>query len=161
MARHPRRFSRGVPFVLTSSEQEAFLIQIAQDDELARDLETLFRVTDIRALTKQEQLALLRGAEDVGFGAGFLTAAFKAKKELHNLAAEQRGELAKDDRIVMLEAEVAEKDRRLTGYSDIIDRLAALTPEAVQQVQAEATSSGSEDNGNDNGNSDTATKGTT
>lgn len=103
--RTPARFSRGVPYALSETQQKNFLLAL-ENDEIRNDLETVMH-KDLASMSIQEQIAAFREYVDSGFGLALASQVATARKELRELAREERQEIAKDDKIKQLEMELA------------------------------------------------------
>jgi len=111
------RFSRGVPYVMSSADKQNFLIGLEGDDELREDVETLLGV-NLSEMTEDEKITALRAYEDANYGAAQLAQMAKARNDLHREALRKRGELEARDQVALLQernAILTEQVENLTG----------------------------------------------
>lgn len=101
MARR-NRFSRGVPYVMSSADKQNFLRALDLDPDLREDVETLLGV-ELSSLTEDERITALRDYEDANFGTAQLAQMAKARNDLHREAARKRGDLEARDQMALLE----------------------------------------------------------
>jgi hypothetical protein len=96
------RFSRGVPYVMSSSDKQNFLLSLDSDPDLREDVETLLGV-DLSSMSDDEKITALRSYEDANYGAAQLAQMAKARNDLHREALRKRGELEARDQLALME----------------------------------------------------------
>lgn len=129
------RFSRGVPYVMSSSDKQNFLRTLDGDPDLREDIETLLGV-DLSTMSEDEKITALRDYEDSNYGAAQLAQMAKARNDLHREALRKRGELEARDQVALLE----ERNRILQEQLDEVSNELAETrsvPEARRRTTKE------------------------
>lgn len=99
-----RRISRGTPAMLTKDEQERYVRFLDEHPECSSAVETLTGRA-LTALTYQEKVAAVAEVLEAGRASAALAVAFRAQRDLQNLAADARGEVSLADRLVLVEQE--------------------------------------------------------
>lgn len=111
------RFSRGVPYVMSSSDKQNFLRTLDGDPDLREDIETLLGV-NLSEMSEDEKINALRDYEDSNYGAAQLAQMAKARNDLHREALRKRGELEARDQVRLLEEKNAILQEQLDTVSD-------------------------------------------
>lgn len=107
MARRVVRTSRGNP-MMSSPEQQRTLLRLMDSDPDLMDAISTFVGEDLRQMGKQDRLAAYRSYEKAGPALATIVMTARLRREAIEEATFMRGEVDRADRIVLLEAEVAE-----------------------------------------------------
>lgn len=135
-----RRTSRGTPAMLTTDEQESLVRSLEKNPHLAASVETLVG-RKLDGMKFGEKLIAVVEFMELGRSLTPLNAAARAMKDLGNLAADQRGEVALADRVTLLEAQIVQAKEML---ADALRQRDALRAEltAIKAEPARAVNSG-------------------
>lgn len=99
-----RRISRGTPAMLTKDEQERYVRFLDEHPEAVAAVETLTG-RSLGSMTYGEKVSAVAEVLEAGRASAALAVAFRAQRDLRNLAADARGEIGLADRLVLVEQE--------------------------------------------------------
>jgi len=118
--------------MLTKDEQERLARFLDSHPEFNEAVETLSG-RKLGAMTFQERVAAIHEILEAGRGSAALVAAFRAQRDLQNLAADVRGEVGLADQLTLREQEVMQLREKL-----------ARTEEQAKRNRADAVSARAE-----------------